>query len=999
MSKTESPNYWKSLHQIAQNDTYKNFADSEFKEGASELTDGLSRKSFLQIMGASIALAGLASCRRPVEKILPYHQQPEQSVIGNPLYYATAMPFGGYLTGIIAESKEGRPTKLEGNPDQDASGGKSNIFHQAAILGLYDPDRARKVKLNGEDATWDTFLEFCTTHSADKSRRVAVLSEGNSSQTMARLRRESGLSNLNWVTYEPFGDENQLAGNALAFGRRLRTDSHFDKAKVIVSIDSDFLNLASNNVENVRRFTDRRRNVEGNASEISRLYSIESTFSVTGSNADHRLRLKPSDIQAFAYALAAQVGAVSGYSNHMSGNEFLASVAVDLRAHSGNSLVVAGEGMPAEIHAVVAAINNALGNTGATVTYKETTHTGDSDQTQALTQLVADLNAGSVDTLVILGANPVFNAPADLDIANAIKKASTTIHVSDYVDETTRNGVTWHIPRTHFLEAWGDGASPSGQASIIQPLIQPLFGAKSEIEVINAVFNGNDATAHELVRGTWVGTIGENGWISSLNDGVIPNTVKPDVSVNLSSGLSGTLAAAMQSFASANNDIEVSFKPDNHVFDGRFANNGWLQEFPDPITKITWDNVALISPQTATSLGIKDAYNAKNNENETELISVVVNGASVSVPVWILPGHADNTITVLCGYGSSVGKVSSGVGTNVYPIRSTSAMYAAKATITTNQGSYLIATTQNHHSMEGRPLFRQATVAEYQSDPDFAQKMVFVPGKKEDDPFAITLFNAQTYPEYQPQWGMTIDLNSCIGCGVCTIACQAENNIPVIGKREVSRSREMQWIRVDRYFVGDDVNNPQMVHQPIPCMHCELAPCEQVCPVAATTHSDDGLNQMTYNRCIGTRYCANNCPYKVRRFNFFNYAKIYLEDNNVDDPEILHMAMNPDVTIRFRGVMEKCTYCVQRISRKKIETKIETGGASMKPADGSVVTACQQACPANAISFGDLTDANSNVSKAKASPRNYVLLEELNIRPRTSYLARITNPNGQTVNA
>jgi MoCo/4Fe-4S cofactor protein with predicted Tat translocation signal len=998
MSKTESPNYWKSLNQIAQNDTYKNFADREFQEGASELTDGLSRKSFLQIMGASIALAGLASCRRPVEKILPYHQQPEQSVIGNPLYYATAMPFGGYLTGIIAESKEGRPTKLEGNPDQEASSGKSNIFHQAAILGLYDPDRARKVRLNGEDSTWEAFLEFCATNSPNKTRNVAVLSEGNSSQTMARLRRESGLSNLRWVTYEPFGDENQLAGNALAFGRRLRTDSHFDMAQVIVSIDSDFLNLVINNVENVRRFTDRRRNVDTNAGEISRLYSIESTFSVTGSNADHRLRLKPSDIQAFTYALAAQVGAMPGYTNHMSGNEFLTSLATDLQAYAGNSVVVAGDGMPAEIHAAVAAINSALGNIGTTVTYKEVTHTGEGDQKQALAQLVTDLNSGTIDTLIMLGTNPVFNAPADLDLANAVKKATTTIQVSDYVDETTRNGVTWHIPRTHFLEAWGDGASPSGQASIIQPLIQPLFGAKSEIEVLNAVFNGVDATAHDLVRGTWVGTLGENGWITALNDGVIPNTAKPDASVSMSAGLAGAVATAMQSVSSANSDIEVSFKPDNHVFDGRYANNGWLQEFPDPITKITWDNVALVSPQTATALGIKDIYNGKNNENHTTLISVTVNGSSVTIPAWILPGHADNTVTVLCGYGSSVGKVSSGVGTNVYPIRTTSAMYAATATVSANQGTYMIACTQDHHSMEGRPLVRQATVAEFQSDPDFAQKMVYVPGKKEGDQFAISLFNAQTYPEYEPQWGMTIDLNSCIGCGVCTIACQAENNIPVIGKKEVSRSREMQWIRVDRYFVGDDVNNPQMVHQPIPCMHCELAPCEQVCPVAATTHSDDGLNQMTYNRCIGTRYCANNCPYKVRRFNFFNYSRIYLEENNVDDPEILHMAMNPDVTIRFRGVMEKCTYCVQRINRKKIETKIETGN-SVKPADGSVVTACQQACPANAISFGDLTDANSKVSKAKASSRNYLLLEELNIRPRTSYLARITNPNGQTVNA
>jgi molybdopterin-containing oxidoreductase family iron-sulfur binding subunit len=998
MSKTESPNYWKSLNQIAQNDTYKNFADREFQEGASELTDGLSRKSFLQIMGASIALAGLASCRRPVEKILPYHQQPEQSVIGNPLYYATAMPMGGYLTGIIAESKEGRPTKLEGNPDQDASKGKSNIFHQAAILGLYDPDRARKVRLNGEDSTWDAFVAFCTSQFADKSRNVAVLSEGNSSQTMARLRRDSGFSNLRWVTYEPFGDENQLAGNALAFGRRLRSDVHFDQAQVIVSIDSDFLNLSTNNVENVRRYTDRRAKVESNAGEISRMYSIESTYTVTGSNADHRLRLKPSDIQAFAYALASELGVAAGYNNHMSGNAYLTSVVADLRAHAGNSVVVAGDGMPAEIHAAVAAINGALGNNGTTVTYKEVSHTGDGDQREALAQLVADLNSGTIDTLVLLGTNPVFNAPADLDMANAIKKAATTIQVSDYVDETTRNGVTWHIPRTHFLEAWGDGASPSGQASIIQPLIQPLFGAKSEIEVMNAVFSGTDTPGYDLVRATWVSNLGESGWTTALNDGVIPNTAKADVSVSVTAGLAGALATAMQAVASASSDLEVSFKPDNHVFDGRFANNGWLQEFPDPITKITWDNVVLVSPDTANSLGIKDIYNGINNENHTTLISVTVNGNSVTVPAWILPGHADNVITVLCGNGSNVGKVSTGVGTNTYPLRQSSAMYAAKASISADQGTYMIACTQDHHSMEGRPLYRQATVAEYQDDPTFAQKMVYVPGKKDDDPFAITLFDAQTYPEYEPQWGMTIDLNSCIGCGVCTIACQAENNIPVIGKKEVSRSREMQWIRVDRYFVGDDVSNPQMVHQPIPCMHCELAPCEQVCPVAATTHSDDGLNQMTYNRCIGTRYCSNNCPYKVRRFNFFNYTKVYLEENNADDPEILHMAMNPDVTIRFRGVMEKCTYCVQRINRKKIETKIETGN-SVKPADGSVVTACQQACPANAISFGDLTDANSKVSKAKASTRNYLLLEELNIRPRTSYLARITNPNGQTVNA
>jgi MoCo/4Fe-4S cofactor protein with predicted Tat translocation signal len=592
MSKTESPNYWKSLNQIAQNDTYKQFADREFQEGASELTDGLSRKSFLQVMGASIALAGLASCRRPVEKILPYNNQPENSVIGNPLYYATAMPMGGYLTGIIAESKEGRPTKLEGNPDQNTSGGRSNIFNQAAILGLYDPDRARKVRNGTEDSTFEAFVAFCATHFSDRSRNVAVLSDANSSQTLARLRREAGFTNLNWVTYEPFGDENHLNGNAIAFGRKLRADAHFDKAQVILSIDSDFLNLETNNVENVRRFTDRRRNVEGNTSEISRMYAVETNFTVTGSNADHRLRLKPSDVIAFTYALAARLNSsFAGYSNHMTGNSFLESLAADLTAHAGRSVVVAGDALPAEVHAAIAAINSALNNTGTTITYKAVAHTADTDQRQAMAQLAANLNAGTVDTLILLGTNPVFNAPADLAFGDAIKKASTVIQVSDYVDETTRNGVTWHIPRTHFLEAWGDGAATDGQASIIQPMIQPLFGAKSEIEVMNAVFNGTDVPGYDLVRATWLPTFGgisENGWRTALNDGVIANTSLSDVSVSLNGSVAASLQSSMDAARSASNGIEVAFKPDNHVFDGRFANNSWLQEFPDPITKITW---------------------------------------------------------------------------------------------------------------------------------------------------------------------------------------------------------------------------------------------------------------------------------------------------------------------------------------------------------------------------------------------------------------------------
>ncbi len=560
----------------------------------------------------------------------------------------------------------------------------------------------------------------------------------------------------------------------------------------------------------------------------------------------------------------------------------------------------------------------------------------------------------------------------------------------------------WHVNRAHYLESWGDGYSYSGARSIIQPQIEPLFSGISEIEFLNAVVNGTQTKGYQLVQETWRSYYRSNfqsRWNKILHDGIDSEGHFTAVMPNIASNFSG-MARQFVSGDDSADGMELVIRPDSKLFDGRYANNGWLQELPDPMTKITWDNVALMSPATAEKLGVEAAGLGKA---EVEVVSITVNGNTVEIPAWVQPGHADDSITITVGYGrEGIGRVANQTGVDTYPLRtSTSMLYATDITVENTGRTYEIACTQDHSSMEGRSLLRHATLEEYKEEPDFSQYdkaydaelpgEAFAAEKGSDQPLSIfDAIDEQEYPDEQPQWGMTIDLNSCIGCGTCTIACQAENNIPVIGKREVSNGREMHWIRNDRYFEGDK-DNPKALHQPVPCMHCELAPCEQVCPVAATTHSDDGMNQMTYNRCIGTRYCANNCPYKVRRFNFFNYTKEFLTDGN--DPEVIQMAMNPDVTVRFRGVMEKCTYCVQRVNRAKIQKEIETDGASIKPDDGSVKTACQQACPSDAIYFGDLTDRESKVSQTKMNNRNYLLLEELNTRPRTSYLAKLRNPN------
>ncbi len=999
--------YWKSLNELAQNKEYEKYVEREFPENATEMTDQVSRRSFLRVMGASIALAGFASCRKPVQKILPFSKMPEDMVLGEPLFYATSMPFRGAVTGLLVENIEGRPRKVEGNGQHPSSNGGTNIYHQASILNLYDPDRSRSPIQNGEQSAIGDFVLFAEEHFADLEQPILFIDEANSSPTYQRLKEQilEEFPNAEWVTYEPFSDSNEIEGTQIAFGQRLRTVNHYDRANIIVSLDDDFMSPQHNvnSVEDSYKVAETRR-VNGTEGEMSRIYAVENTFTSTGSFADHRLKVKTSQIPSFIYALAARLSeevsgldAFQGISNEFSDSDWMNVLVDDLLNNEGNSILTVGSQYSPAVHAAVAAINVALGNVDSTVTYHELPYRDDRNETEAFQNAINELKAGTYTTAVLVGTDIAYTAPADLGITEALENVETKIHLSDYVTETSRL-CNWHVNRAHYLESWGDGLSYTGQRSIIQPQIQPLFGGISEIELLDIILSGDGPAGYDRVQETWQNYITgdfEDGWEQILHDGIDPNSGFDSVSVSLTGNLSEAISDDQS--GSSIDGLEIVIKPDNKLFDGRYANNGWLQELPESMTKVTWDNVALMSPATAVSLGIDPERSFSSDE--VPMIRITANDTTIEIAAWVQPGHADDSITLTVGYGrENLGRVADGVGVDTYPLRTSSNMFFQAAEVEETGSTYTIACTQDHQSLEGRDMIRTATLEEYKENPDFASYEEVhgyeVPGLEEaevdaehDPKGPISLFDETYGPDSEPQWGMAIDLNSCFGCGVCTIACQAENNIPVVGKREVARRRVMHWIRNDRYYSGDE-ENPEAYHQPVPCMHCELAPCEQVCPVAATTHSEDGMNQMTYNRCIGTRYCANNCPYKVRRFNFFNYSKEYLTTG--DDPEIIQMAMNPDVTVRFRGVMEKCTYCVQRVNKAKIEAKKETG--SPRPKDGSVETACQQACPTNAISFGDISDRDSEVSQQKMDSRNYTMLQELNVRPRTSYLAKLSNP-------
>ena len=975
--------YWKSLDQLAETEEFKNFLHREFPENASELPASFSRRKFITLMGASLALAGLAACRRPVEKIVPYVKPPEEVVPGNPLYFATTMPFSTRAYGVVVKSNEGRPTKIEGNDKHPSSLGGSNVFIQASILSLYDPDRSQNVLHHGTKKKWSDFVGFWKddlykTYSAKRGQGLAILSAPFSSPTLKRLFSQfrKSFPQATWATYEPVSDENIFRGLAAATGNPLIPDYHLQSAQVIVALDADILHMESDNVKNAYGFAAGRK-VRSEKDGMNRLYAVESTFSVTGASADHRLKLQSGLVGTFVLQLVDELNDLGlglelstdkpadVFDDHQ--RRWIKALAKDIYSNRGKSILVAGRQQPAVVHAIVYALNDKLGNIGKTVTYRLPVDTILPDR-QQLASLIRQINNGEIETLVILGGNPAYDAPADLDFLRALKKIKHTIHLSSHVDETSLN-VEWHIPQSHFLEMWGDARAADGTLSVIQPLIAPLFDSHSDAQVLNLIASGNDRSDYEIVRETWQKIIPvnfEKQWRRILHDGVYAKkTVKSVAPAARTSAINSLLKKTHLSVRQADeNLLEVVFYPSRTVYDGRFANNGWLQELPDPVTKLSWDNVLVMSPATADKLNLK---------NE-DIVRVSFQGRESEMAVWVLPGQADYSLALFLGYGrKSPGRVANGVGFNTFSIRTTGAFdFAVGATLTKTGKTYQLANTQDHWSLEGRPLLREAALSEYKQHPEFAREMVEHPPLK-------SLWKEHKYDKGE-QWGMTIDLNACIGCNACTIACQSENNIPIVGKEQVRKGREMHWIRLDRYFNGS-LDDPQMVHQPVACQQCEMAPCEQVCPVAATSHSKDGLNMMTYNRCIGTRYCSNNCPYKVRRFNFFNYTG--------DTPEIVKMAQNPDVTVRSRGVMEKCTYCVQRINRARIAAKRE--GRQLQ--DGEIQTACQQACPTKAIQFGDINDPNSTVAKLRKNNRSYEMLAELNVRPRTSYLAKLRNPN------
>lgn len=963
-----------------------NFLKENFPALSEDLKSPLSRRSFMSIMGASMALAGLAGCRRPVEKIIPYVIPPENIVPGVPEYYATTMPFGMSAYGLIVETHEGRPTKIEGNPDHPSTRGMSNAYMQASLLDLYDPDRAKKLLHKGVETEWHNFVEFWQKlypkYVESQGKGLAIISESFSSPTLGRLYREfkQKFPKAIWYAYDPINDENIYKGIKLATGRDLRPVYDYSKADIILSLDCDFLLSESESITAAHGFAERRR-LEDESGSMNRLYVVEPTLSVTGGMADHRLAMNSVQIGSFIAVLTKElkkrglaVKVDDQYlrlSEHNFDDKWISALADDLMANRGKSLIVAGRRQSESIHALVYALNFVLGNIGVTVNYVELK---DSPENYDIDELYKAIDKGEVSTLMIFGCNPIYNLPYSISFGNQIKKIENTIYLSNHQNETSEY-VNWLVPSSHYLESWGDTRAADGTLGIIQPLIQPLYESKSIFEMASLIVTGEDKGGFEIVRQTWKDLLPvltfEKSWRQVLHDGLLRDNISAHIVAEPDWRKVRLGSPPLVSGSSKTSIIE--FYPSASTFDGRYANNGWLQELPDPITKITWDNPALISPNTAKNHELQNGDMIKLSRRKFYDTHEPVD-YEIEIPVWVTPGIAENTIILSLGYGRrKAGRVGDNIGFDVYPIRDYDSSYFMDGiTLTKTGATHKLACTQEHHTMENRPIIRQATLEHYRRHPEFAPEMV-------EHPPLNSLWDERKYDEGY-QWGMAIDLNLCIGCNACTIACQSENNIPVVGKDQVIRGREMHWIRVDRYFAGDDTN-AEMMHMPVPCQHCENAPCEQVCPVQATQHDKEGLNNMVYNRCVGTRYCSNNCPYKVRRFNFYNYTK--------EIGEMLKMAQNPDVTVRSRGVMEKCTYCLQRINRAKIAAKID----NREVRDGEIVTACEQACPTGAISFGNLRDQKSRVAQLKKQNRNYGLLEELNTKPRTSYLARIKNPN------
>src|SRR5579872_6417839 len=976
IAETKGPEFWRGLEELAGSEEFREMMHREFPKGASEWLDTVSRRGFLKLMGASLAMAGMTACtKQPLEPIVPYVRQPEDIVPGIPKFFATAFTLGGYASPLLVESHLFRPTKIEGNDQHPASLGGTDVFSQASILGMYDPDRSQNITYLGEVRTWGNFVEALrgplNSQKAVQGGGIRILTQTISSPTLAdQLRSVLRLfPQAKWHVYEPINRDNLLEGAKLAFGQPVETRYDFAKADVILSLDADFLYAGFPGFTRYARDFASRRNPD--SVNMNRLYVVESGMTSTGAKADHRLPIRATEIADLAGALGNALGITTGgraFTGEM--QKHLASVTRELQAHRGSSIVIAGDHQLPTVHAMAHAINQSLGNIGKTVFYTDPVDANPVNQTESLKDLVADMRGGKVDLLLIIGGNPAYDAPADFGFADALKNTSIPmrVHLGLYQDETAEL-CQWHINETHYLEAWGDGRAYDGTVSILQPLIAPLYSGKSAHEVLALLSGQNEATGYDLVQGYWKkqhpGADFDTFWRKSLHDGWIEGTTFAPRQLTPKGNPTGGASAG------AGNAIEINFHRDPCVYDGSFSNNGWLQELPKPLSKMTWDNPVLISPAMADRMHLASE----------DVVNLELNGKKITAPVWVQAGHPDNCVTVYLGYGRRrAGRVGTGAGFDFYSLRYSAAPWSASGlSLTKAEGTYKLATTQGYQTMEtqdgnSRPLVRTRSLEEYHKEPDFAKDEQPAPG--------LTLYPGYDYSKEPYAWGMAIDLNACVGCNNCMVACEAENNSPVVGKEQVVKGRHMHWIRIDAYYQGDR-DNPKAYFQPVPCMQCENAPCELVCPVGATVHSTEGLNDMVYNRCVGTRYCSNNCPYKVRRFNFLLFQ-------DWETPQY-KMMRNPDVTVRSRGVMEKCTYCIQRITQHRIDSERE----NRKIQDGELKTACQQSCPANAIIFGNINDPDSQVSKLKGLPRNYSLLADLNTRPRTTYLAEIRNPNSE----
>jgi molybdopterin-containing oxidoreductase family iron-sulfur binding subunit len=953
------PRFWKSLEEWSHSPDFLPYLHREFPEYASEWDNAISRRRFLKLMAASLALAGLTACsRQPQEKIVPYGRRPEEIIPGKPLYYATTFSHRGYGKGVLVRTEMGRPTKIEGNPDHPASLGATDVFMQASILGLYDPDRSQTIRQDKDISTWDAFTQFVGTrikeHEQDQGAGLFVLTGKTASPTLAdQLQRlQTRFPKMSWCSYEPAAP---VRAKSIS-GYEAEPVYDLSKADIIVSLDADFLFDGPANLILTKAFSKKRRDP---ASDFNRLYAVESAPSITGAKADVRWQRKPSELIAFTQQLAAAISQGLG-----GGSPEILQLANELQQHRGRSVVMAGDYQPESVHTLAFQLNQALGNIGSTVTYQEATPPP--IPATSLPDFIAALKRSAVSTLLIAGANPIYDLPPALAFPEVLAGVTHSIHLGLYDDETGSR-CQWHVPESHYLEAWGDIVAIDGTPSLIQPVIEPLYpDVVSLLEVISLFVDLPPKKGYDIVHDFWQRNLAADvpaAWEHSLNKGVMIGKSSPTLSpVPV---VSVRPAPPIDAIKSSN--LEILFRPDTAADDGRFANNAWLQELPRPLTKLTWDNVAMISLTTAKSMGVTTG----------DVIRLEAAGQSLDAPVWVQPGHADGCVSVTLGYGrSQLGEVANNVGFNAATLRSALGTWSQMLTSAQATGArHELASTQHHFSMEGRDLIQLETLADYKTDPHKAQE------NKPDPPPEENLYPPFEYKKYA--WAMSIDLNTCVGCNACVVACQSENNIPVVGKDQVIKGREMHWIRIDRYFEGEP-EDPAMHFQPVTCMQCEDAPCEVVCPVGATVHTSEGLNDMVYNRCVGTRYCSNNCPYKVRRFNFLEYS-------DTTHPT-LALQKNPDVTVRSRGVMEKCTYCVQRIESARIDSEKE-----MRPIrDGEIVTACQAACPADAIVFGNINDPASRVSRLKALPRNYGLLADLNTHPRTTYLAKVTNPPSST---